>query len=66
VGEHVTEGKEEVVIVLQGQGELHCNGSGVMKLSTGDVAYVPPETAHDIRNTGTGTLEYIFVVSPVK
>ncbi len=30
----------------------------------GETAYIPPQTAHDILNTGTEPLVYVFCVAP--
>ncbi len=66
VGEHVTEGKEEVIIVLKGQGCVICKDESPMNVEAGGVVYIPPETSHDVKNTGRDILQYIFVVSPVQ
>ncbi len=65
VGEHVTEGKEEVIIVLKGAASVFCTGTGELCAEAGSVVYVPPQTAHDVRNTGSDLLQYIFVVAPI-
>ena len=28
------------------------------------LAYIPPATRHNVKNTGTETLEYVYVVAP--
>jgi len=28
------------------------------------VVYVPPYTKHNVKNVGTGTLRYVYVVAP--
>ena len=80
VGLHVTHQREEIVVVLEGNGELRLpnadgdqeagaskaglGGEGrVLALSAGQAAYVPPETLHDIHNTGDAPLRYIYIVT---
>ena len=66
VGRHSTERYEELVIVLEGRGEmLFADGSKLPAVANSAV-YCPPETEHDVVNTGTGALRYVYVVSKVK
>ncbi len=66
VGEHSTGPKEEAIIILRGKGELSCNGEVLATAGENTLIYIPPETAHDVKNTGPGILKYVYVVSPVK
>ena len=66
VGKHSTQGFEELVIVLEGQGELRVTGGETLRLSEGTAAYCPPRTEHDVVNTGTKPLRYIYVVAEAK
>jgi mannose-6-phosphate isomerase-like protein (cupin superfamily) len=66
VGEHSTGSKEEAIIILQGKGELSCNGEVLATAGENTLIYVPPETTHDVKNTGEEVLKYVYVVSPVK
>ncbi len=63
VGLHSTEKNEEMLVVLEGQGEVEMEGFGRLKIAAGRTAYVPPKTRHNVFNTGTGPLKYIFVVA---
>jgi mannose-6-phosphate isomerase-like protein (cupin superfamily) len=63
VGRHSTEGFEEMIIVLEGEGELLIDDGSILRLGTRTVAYCPPETEHDVRNCGIRTLRYIYVVA---
>lgn len=54
---------EEMVLVLEGQGEIRI-GENRHPLRAGDVVALPaggPETAHKITNTGTAALRYLAV-----
>ena len=66
IGAHVTEAKEELIIILRGRAEIICGGQPSLRVKAGSVVYIPPETSHDVKNIGKGTLGYIFVTSPVK
>ena len=35
------------------------------EIGTGKVIYIPPHTLHNMKNTGTETLEYVFCVAPI-
>jgi quercetin dioxygenase-like cupin family protein len=66
VGKHSTERYEELVIVLQGQGEIQITGGQKLGLHKDEAAYCPPHTEHDVLNTGTDTLRYIYVVAEAR
>jgi len=63
-GQHSTKNHEELLVFLNGQGELLIGESDRLAVGPGKVAYIPPETLHDVKNTGTGPLAYIYCVAP--
>lgn len=64
VGRHSTKGHEEIVIVLEGRGEMRFfTGRAAVPLEAGTAAYCPPRTEHDVLNTGDATLKYVYVVA---
>ena len=63
VGLHSTKQNEEMLVILEGQGQVEIEGQAKLKVSGGQVAYVPPETWHNVRNTGSAPLKYIFIVA---
>ena len=63
VGKHSTRGYEEAVIVLSGSGEMRISGGPTFALHPYAVAYCPPLTEHDVVNTGSDTLRYIWLVA---
>lgn len=65
VGAHTTGEREEVIIVLKGNGEAMVGKESIFKLGSDAILYIPPRTDHDVRNNGTGELEYIFVTADV-
>jgi mannose-6-phosphate isomerase-like protein (cupin superfamily) len=65
VGRHSTRSREELIVVLEGSGDLVVAGQECVPLAAGAGAYVPPEQEHDVVNTGSGPLRYVYVVAPV-
>jgi len=63
VGKHSTEHHEEILIVLEGQGEMRFHDGSKLELKTRTALYCPPETEHDVWNTGSGLLRYVYVVA---
>ena len=66
VGEHSTEGYEELIVVLEGKGEMRVTGQRPMAIGEGEIIYCPPETLHNMVNTGDGVLRYVYVVAKAK
>jgi mannose-6-phosphate isomerase-like protein (cupin superfamily) len=64
-GEHSTGAHEEVLVVLDGEGTARLGDGAELAVHGGQVVYVPPNTTHDIVNTGKKTLRYIYVVAPI-
>jgi len=64
-GQHSTKQHEELLVFLAGQGQLLIEGRRPAAAGAGRVCYIPPETLHDVRNTGSEPLEYIYCVAPV-
>jgi mannose-6-phosphate isomerase-like protein (cupin superfamily) len=64
VGRHSTRAREELLVVLEGIGELVVDGGDALPLEAGSGAYVPPQQEHDVVNTGAGPLRYVYVVAP--
>jgi quercetin dioxygenase-like cupin family protein len=66
VGKHSTESYEELVVVLEGEGAMLLNEGQELPLKVGTVVYCPPDTEHDVKNTGSTMLKYIYVVAKAK
>lgn len=66
VGRHSTEHHEEMLVVLEGQGEMLFHDGSKLKIEGGRALYCPPETEHDVVNTGTGDLRYVYVVADAR
>jgi mannose-6-phosphate isomerase-like protein (cupin superfamily) len=66
-GEHSTEAHEETLVFLSGKGTaLIGKEQTVYEIGQGKIIYIPPYTIHDMKNTGTEPLVYIYCVAPVK
>jgi quercetin dioxygenase-like cupin family protein len=63
VGKHNTENYEEVLVVLEGSGEMTMAGGPTLQLKAGSVAYCPPRTEHNVVCTGSANLKYVYVVA---
>ena len=66
VGKHNTESYEEVIIVLEGEGFMILSGGKQLELKVGTLLYCPPDTEHDVKNTGSTPLRYIYVVAKTR
>jgi mannose-6-phosphate isomerase-like protein (cupin superfamily) len=64
-GEHSTGAREEVLVFLAGHGELLTGADQKAGVGQGQVAYIPPQTLHNVINTGAEPLVYVFCVTPV-
>ena len=63
VGAHDTEKNEELLVPLEGAGELRIEGLAPIAIRPGLVTYAPAHTKHDVVNTGKAPLRYIYVVA---
>ncbi len=66
VGWHTTGGNEEALVILRGRGEALIDGQSKQTFVAPAFAYIPRATRHNVSNTGTDTLEYVYVVAPAK
>ena len=64
-GEHTTDQREELLVFLAGSGLLHV-GAEPLAVGVGKIAYIPPETPHNVENNGDGPLVYVFCVAPAR
>ncbi|MBN1361350.1 MAG: cupin domain-containing protein [Sedimentisphaerales bacterium] len=65
-GEHSTKDHEELLVFLAGRGELQIGDADRLAVGSGKVAYIPPQTAHNVRNSGSEPLVYIYCVAPAR
>jgi len=65
VGWHSTGQNEEALVILRGSGVASIEGHADVPVSAHRMAYIPPGTKHNVTNTGSEVLEYVWVVAPV-
>ena len=66
VGRHNTGQHEEMLVVLQGEGKMIFADGTTLPVDTTHILYCPPETEHDVLNTSTGILRYVYIVASTK
>jgi mannose-6-phosphate isomerase-like protein (cupin superfamily) len=54
---------EEVYVILGGRG-LMTVGEEWQEVGEGDCVFIPPDTPHDLRNTGTDEMTVLWVFAP--
>ncbi len=64
-GQHSTKNREEMLVFLSGKGLLSIEAQNSFQVGEGKVAYIPPNTVHNVKNTNTEPLVYIYCVAPV-
>jgi len=64
VGWHTSGAHEETLVILHGHGAALIEGQVDRPLVAPAVAYIPPSTRHNVKNTGSEPLEYVYVVAP--
>lgn len=65
VGWHSTGENEEALTILHGSGAANIEGQADVAVHEKMLAYIPPGTKHNVTNTGSDVLEYVWVVAPV-
>jgi mannose-6-phosphate isomerase-like protein (cupin superfamily) len=60
---HSHEDAEQVYVIVRGRGQMQVAGD-VQEVGEGDLIFIPPGTAHGIRNDGSETLVYVAAASP--
>lgn len=64
IGEHKTENKEEVLIILQGNATVYF-GKRRLKAAKNSFVFIPPDTLHNVKNSGSKILQYVYVTTQV-
>jgi mannose-6-phosphate isomerase-like protein (cupin superfamily) len=63
VGRHSTNNNEEVLVVFSGSGEMRLADGTILNLKPYAILYCPPDMEHDVFNTGSEPLRYVYVVA---
>lgn len=64
VGWHSTSANEEALVILHGSGVANIEGHPGVPLTEKMLAYIPPAARHNVKNTGSQVLEYVWGVAP--
>jgi mannose-6-phosphate isomerase-like protein (cupin superfamily) len=65
VGSHNTGMHEELLVILEGIGEVEAQGVEKQRVSEQSVVYISPSNQHNVSNVGSTPLRYIYVVSKI-
>jgi len=60
---HLLERSVELYYILDGDGEMHIGGEQA-PVRAGQIVYIPPGARQFIKNTGSGDLVFLCIVSP--
>jgi len=63
IGVHDSGVNEEMLVPLEGEGELRFPDRAAVVVKPGLVTYAPAHTKHDVVNTGTARLRYVFITA---
>jgi mannose-6-phosphate isomerase-like protein (cupin superfamily) len=63
VGKHSTQQNEELLVILDGEGQMTFSNGSKLALRANTALYCPPETEHNVTNTGKELLRYVYVVA---
>jgi len=63
---HSTEIYEEIIVVLEGEGQVRITKQKNLDLKFGNIAFIPPNTEHQVFNTGTKNFKYIYIATKSK
>ncbi len=66
VGKHSTGQHEEMLVVLDGEGKMLFHDGSSLAIAGNQALYCPPETEHDVVNTGKAALRYVYIVASTK
>ena len=66
VGKHSTHQREELLVVLEGKGEMIFKDKSFLPVEANHAVYCPPHTEHDVKNTCTSVLRYVYVVTDAR
>jgi len=65
IGEHVTENKEEAIIILKGSAKIYFGKNKILKARQNSFVFIPPETVHNVENSGKRILQYVYITTKI-
>lgn len=63
VGYHVTDNREEVILILEGEAVVGLEGSDEQVIKKDHLVYIPTNKEHNVRNKSDRLLRYIYLVN---
>ncbi|MBL7745394.1 MAG: cupin domain-containing protein [Chitinophagaceae bacterium] len=63
---HSTKSNEEMIVTLSGTGKIKISNGNNLDIQYGNVAHIPANTEHQVLNTGTIDLKYIYITTKSK
>ena len=63
IGGHNSGTNEEMLVPLEGQGELRLSDHPSVPIKPGLITYAPAHSEHNVINTGSVSLRYIFITA---
>ncbi len=66
VGKHSTGSHEELLVILEGRATMRFTDGTRLEVDPDHILYCPPQTEHDVTNTGSGLLRYVYIVASAK
>jgi len=65
IGEHRTDNKEEVIIIIKGKAIIYYGKNKSVKAAQNTFVYIPLDTVHNVKNPGSKILQYVYVTAKV-
>lgn len=65
VGEHVTDNREEVLYIIEGEAKVTV-GDMAEYAEAGSMIYIPPQTKHNVANESEEDVKYVYVTASFK
>jgi len=65
IGEHKTENKEEALIIIKGRATIYSGKNNQLKAAQNTFVFIPPDTLHNVKNSGSKILQYVYVTTQV-
>ena len=62
IGEHITENREELIVVLRGSAIIE-NENDPVELTAGQTHFISEGVRHNVKNQSKEELEYLYIVS---
>lgn len=65
IGEHITENKEEAIVIIKGSATIYFGKKSQLKAKQNSFVFIPPETVHNVENSGSKILQYVYITTQV-